>query len=139
MRFIDAFVDELDMHKLEFTHSQTCLTGCKPYDPRDMLKLYIYGYLNQIRSSRKLEKETNRNLEVIWLLKKLQPDFKTIADFRKDNKKVLRKVFRQFVMVCKNLDLFGRDLVAIDASKFKAVNHNSRCYTNTASLTKIEI
>ena len=129
VRFIDAFVDELDMYKLEFTHSQTCLTGRKPYDPRDILKLYIYGYLNQIRSSRKLEKETHRNIEVIWLLKKLQPDFKTIADFRKDNSRALKKVFRQFVMLCKGWELYGNELVAIDGSKFKANNHNSRCFT----------
>ncbi len=86
------------MHKLGFTHSLTSKTGRKPYNPKDLLKLYIYGYMNQVRSSRKLERETHRNIEVIWLLKKLQPDFKTISDFRKDNSRALKKVFRQFAI-----------------------------------------
>jgi transposase len=129
VRFIDSFIDVFDMIKLGFTHSQTCKTGCKPYNPKDLLKLYIYGYVNQIRSSRKLEKESHRNIEVIWLLRKLQPDHKTISDFRKDNSRSLKKVFRQFVMLCKGWGLYGNELVAIDGSKFKANNHNSRCFT----------
>lgn len=129
VRFIDSFINMLDMIKLGFTHSITSKTGRKPYNPKDLLKLYIYGYLNQIRSSRKLERETHRNIEVIWLLKKLQPDFKTISDFRKDNSRALKKVFRQFVMLCKGWGLYGNELVAIDGSKFKANNHNSRCFT----------
>jgi len=129
VRFIDAFIDMLDMIKLGFTHSLTSKTGRKPYNPKDLLKLYIYGYLNQIRSSRKLERETHRNIEVIWLLKKIQPDFKTISDFRKDNSRALKKVFRQLVMLCKGWGLYGNELVAIDGSKFKANNHNSRCFT----------
>ena len=84
VRVIDAFINMLNMFKLGFTHSQTSKTGRKPYNPKDILKLYIYGYLNQVRSSRKLERETHRNIEVIWLLRKLQPDFKTISDFRRD-------------------------------------------------------
>ena len=129
VRFIDSFINMLDMIKLGFTHSLTSKTGRKPYNPKDLLKLYIYGYINQIRSSRKLERETHRNIEVIWLLKKLQPDFKTIADFRKDNSRALKKVFRQFVMLCKGWGLYGNELVAIDGSKFKANNHNGRCFT----------
>lgn len=129
VRFIDVFINMLDMIKLGFTHSLTSKTGRKPYNPKDMLKLYIYGYMNHIRSSRKLEMETHRNIEIIWLLKKLQPDFKTISDFRKDNSRALKKVFRQFVMLCKGWELYGNELVAIDGSKFKANNHNSRCYT----------
>ena len=129
VRVIDVFIDLLDMYKLGFTHSITSETGRKPYNPKDLLKLYIYGYLNQVRSSRKLERETHRNLEVIWLLKKLQPDFKTIADFRRDNSRALKKVFRQFAMLCNGWSLYGNELVAIDGSKFKASNHSSRCFT----------
>lgn len=129
VRVIDSFIDILDMHKLGFTHSLTSKTGRKPYNPKDLLKLYIYGYMNQVRSSRKLERETHRNIEVIWLLKKLQPDFKTISDFRKDNSRALKKVFRQFAMLCNGWGLYGNELVAIDGSKFKASNHNSRCFT----------
>ncbi|MFX0139619.1 MAG: IS1182 family transposase [Candidatus Hodarchaeota archaeon] len=129
VRFIDAFVNSLDLLKLGFTHSMTSHTGRKPYNPADLLKLYIYGYLNKIRTSRQLEKATYRNLEVIWLMRKLKPDFKTISDFRKDNKQALKKVCREFIMLCKNLDLFGCELIAIDGSKFSAVNHNNKCYT----------
>jgi transposase len=129
VRFIDVFINMLDMIKLDFTHSQTSKTGRKPYNPKDLLKLYIYGYMNHIRSSRKLEIETHRNIEIIWLLKKLQPDFKTISDFRKDNSRALKKVFRQFVMLCKGWGLYGNELVAIDGSKFKANNNKRRCYT----------
>lgn len=129
VRVIDAFINMLDMFKLGFTHSQTSKTGRKPYNPKDILKLYIYGYLNQVRSSRKLERETHRNIEVIWLLRKLQPDFKTISDFRRDNSRSLKKVFRQFAMLCNGWGLYGNELVAIDGSKFKASNHSSRCFT----------
>ena len=120
VRVIDTFIDLLDMYKLGFTHSITSETGRKPYNPKDLLKLYIYGYLNQVRSSRKLERETHRNLEVIWLLKKLQPDFKTIADFRKDNEKAIRGACRAFIQFCRQADLLTGRLVAIDGSKFKA-------------------
>jgi len=129
VRFIDAFVDGLDLLELKFTHAQTNTTGRKPFNPADLLKLYIYGYLNKTRSSRLLEALTHKNIEVIWLLRKLRPDFKTIADFRKDNKKALKKVFRQFVLLCKSMDLFSGELIAIDGSKFSAVNHNDRNYT----------
>jgi hypothetical protein len=103
--------------------------GRPPYDPKDMLKLYIYGYLNRIRSSRRLEHEAARNIEVIWLLKKLKPDFKTIADFRKDNKKALKKVFRDFTKLCDEWSLFGKELVAIDGSKFRAFNSKRNNYS----------
>ena len=135
MRFIDAFVDSLDLKKLEFKYSDLKPTGRPPYNPGDMLKLYIYGYLNQVRSSRRLEKETCRNVEVMWLLKKLKPDFKTIADFRKDNKSAIKKMCKEFTLLCKKLDLFGGELVAIDGSKFKASNSKKRNF-NEAKLRK---
>ena len=129
VRFIDAYVDSLDLVNLSFRYSIERETGRPPYNPGDMLKLYIYGYLNSIRSSRKLERETYRNVEVIWLLKKLSPDFKTIADFRKDNKNALKRVCREFTLLCKKLDLFGAELIAIDGSKLRAVNSKERNYT----------
>ena len=125
VRFIDAFVDSLNLEKLGFKHSILAETGRPSYDPSDLLKLYIYGYLNQVRSSRKLEKECHRNLEVIWLMKKLAPDHKTIADFRKDNVDCIKPVFKEFVYLCRSLDLYGAQLVAIDGTKFKAVNSKS--------------
>ena len=125
VRFIDAFIDSLNIEKLGFKHSIPCDTGRPSYDPSDLLKLYVYGYLNQVRSSRKLEKECHRNLEVIWLMKKLAPDHKTIADFRKDNAECIKPVFKEFVYLCRSLDLYGAQLVAIDGSKFKAVNSKS--------------
>ena len=125
VRFIDAFVDGLDLEKLGFKHSILCETGRPSYNPSDLLKLYVYGYLNQVRSSRKLEKECHRNVEVMWLMKKLAPDHKTIADFRKDNVDCIKPVFKEFVYLCRSLDLYGAQLVAIDGSKFKAVNSKS--------------
>ena len=122
VRFIDAFVDSLDLKKLEFRYSELKPTGRPPYNPGDMLKLYIYGYINRVRSSRRLENETHRNVEVMWLLKKLKPDFKTIADFRKDNISAIKKVCKEFTLLCKKLDLFGGELVGIDGSKFRASN-----------------
>jgi hypothetical protein len=103
--------------------------------PTDLLKLYIYGYLNRVRSSRRLEAETHRNIEVIWLLRHLKPDHKTIADFRRDNRKAFRPVFRQFVLLCRQLDLFGRERLAVDGTRIKAVNNKDRNFTR-ASLTK---
>jgi len=122
VRFIDAFIDSLNLEKLGFTHSITNDLGRPSYDPSDLLKLYVYGYLNQVRTSRKLERECHRNVEAIWLMKKLAPDFKTIADFRKDNVDCIKGVFKEFVKLCMGLDLFGSKLVAIDGVKFKAVN-----------------
>jgi transposase len=135
IQFIDAFVDSLDLGELGFKYSLPEATGRPPYNPADMLKLYLYGYLNRVRSSRSLEKESHRNLELMWLLKKLTPDFKTIADFRKDNKKAIKRVCREFTLLCKRLDLFGGELVAIDGSKFKAVNSKKRNF-NEAKLKK---
>ena len=129
VRFIEAYVESLDLLGLGFEHARVAETGRPPYHPGDMLKLYVYGYLNRTRSSRELEKATHRNVEVMWLLRKLQPDFKTIADFRKDNTEALKRVCREFTLLCKKLNLFGGELVAIDGSKFSAVNHNSRTYT----------
>ncbi len=126
VRFTDAFVDSLDLIELGFKHAELSPTGRPPYNPADLLKLYIYGYLNRVRSSRFLEKECEKNVEVMWLLKKLTPDFKTIADFRKDNREAIKKVFKEFILLCKKLDLFGGELVAIDSSKFKAVNSRKR-------------
>jgi len=122
VRFIDAFVLSLDLVALGFTRATPATTGRPAYDPADLLKLYIYGYLNRIRSSRMLEQETQRNVEVMWLLSKLTPDFKTIADFRKDNLSAIKAVCREFTLLCKKLELFGSELVAIDGSKFRAVN-----------------
>lgn len=135
VRFIDAFVDSLDTKKLGFKHAELSSTGRPPYNPSELLKLYIYGYLNRIRSSRLLEKECRRNVEVMWLLKKLTPDFKTIADFRKDNRDAIKNVFKEFVFLSKKLDLFGGELVAIDGSKFRAVNSKKRNF-NDAKLKK---
>jgi transposase len=126
VRFIDAFVDGLEMEELGFDHSAPKETGRPPYDPRDLLKLYIYGYLNRIRTGRTLERECQRNVELMWLMRKLRPDFKTISDFRKDNRKAFKGVFRQFVLLCKGLGLVGGELVAVDGSKFKAVNSGQR-------------
>lgn len=128
VRFIDVFVDSLDLQGLGFGRSSPPLTGRPPYDPGDLLRLYIYGYLHKIRSSRKLERETHRNVELLWLLRKLQPDHKTIAEFRRANPKALRRVCREFTMLCKRLNLFAGELIAIDGSKFRAANSKARNY-----------
>ena len=135
VRFIEAFVEGLDLPAAGFARVEAEETGRPGYRPADLLKLYMYGYLNRIRSSRRLEGETQRNIEVIWLLRHLQPDFKTIADFRRDNRKAFRPVFRQFVLLCKQLDLFGRELLAVDGTRIKAVNNKDRNFTR-ASLTE---
>ena len=129
VRFIDAFVDGLDLEAAGFQRVQPRDKGRPGYDPADLLKLYIYGYLNRIRSSRRLEAETHRNLEVIWLLRQLNPDFKTIADFRRDNRGAFRAVFRHFVRLCRELDLYGRELIAVDGTRIKAVNNRDRNFT----------
>ena len=135
VRFIDAFVDELDLAAAGFARSKARATGRPGYAPADLLKLYVYGYLNRVRSSRRLEAETHRTVEVIWLLRHLRPDFKTIADFRRDNRAAFRPVFREFVLLCRRLDLFGRELLAVDGTRIKAVNNKDRNFTR-ASLTK---
>jgi transposase len=122
VRFLDAFVGSLNLHALGFAKAQCATTGRPPYAPAALLKLYLYGYLHRVRSSRRLEAECHRNVEVIWLLGKLRPDFKTIADFRKDNLQPLKAVARQFTLLCRKLELFGGELLAIDGSKFAAVN-----------------
>lgn len=128
VRVMDAFVDGLDMSRLDFTQSRPAETGRPPYNPRDLLKLYIYGYFNKIRSSRKLMKECHRNIELFYLLNRLEPDFRTISDFRKHNSKALKGVFREFVGICLKLDLYKKDLFAIDGSKFRAVNSKDNAY-----------
>lgn len=135
VRFIEAFVDQLDLQVAGFARVQAKVTGRPGYDPADLLKLYIYGYLNRVRSSRRLEAEAHRNIEVIWLLRRLRPDFKTIADFRRDNRAAFKAVFREFVVLCRQLDLFGRELVAVDGTRIKAVNNKDRNFTR-ASLTR---
>jgi transposase len=130
VRLLDAFVETLDFRGLGFQHAVLEETGRPPYHPADLLKLYVYGYLNRIRSSRQLEKEADRNLELMWLLKRLTPDFKTIADFRRDNRQAIRQVSREFSLLCRRLDLFGGELVAIDGSKFKAQNSKGRNFTH---------
>lgn len=135
VRVIDEYVEQLDLGKLKFTKATCATSGRPPYDPKDLLKLYLYGYLNRIRSSRRLEHEAIRNIEVIWLLRKLQPDFKTIADFRKDNKRALKAVFRDFNKLCDEWGLFGKELIAIDGSKFRACNSKKNNY-NTKKLEK---
>ena len=128
-RAVDVFVDNLDLDKLGFIRVQPLDMGRPGYDPRMMLKLYIYGYLNRVPSSRRLERECQRNIEVIWLTGQLAPDFKTIADFRKDNGKAIREVCRTFVALCRKLDLLSSASVAIDGSKFKAVNARDKNFT----------
>jgi transposase len=128
VRAIDVFIDMLDLAALGFDVEPEA-TGRPGYHPATMLKLYLYGYLNQVQSSRRLERECGRNLELIWLTGRLKPDFKTIADFRKDNGPAIRKVCQQFVALCRDIDLLDAAIVAIDGSKFKAVNAKARNYT----------
>ena len=129
VRVIDVFVDELDLGELGFDGVQPADTGRPAYHPATLLKIYIYGYLNRIQSSRRLEREAQRNVELIWLTGRLMPDFKTIADFRKDNGQAIRQVCRQFVELSRTLDLFSEAIVAIDGSKFKAVNNRDQNFT----------
>ena len=122
VKVIDVFVDSLDLKEKGFKYSIPLEKGCPPYNPGDLLKLYLYGYLNRIRSSRKLEKECIRNIEVIWLLNQLRPKYRTIAYFREHNSKAIKSVFRQFVVMMKKWDLIAGDILAVDGSKFRAVN-----------------
>jgi transposase/IS5 family transposase len=132
VRFVDAFVEGVDLVAAGFLRVQPRATGRPGYAPGDLLKLYIYGYLNRVRSSRRLEAECHRNIEVIWLLRTLKPDFKTIADFRADNRAAFKSVFRQFALLCKRLDLFGRELLAVDGTRIKAVNNKDRNFTRNS-------
>src|SRR5271165_73534 len=136
-RFIDAFVDGLDLAAAGFARVAARATGRPGYAPGDLLKLYIYGYLNRVRSSRRLERECRCNVEVMWLLGGLKPDFKTIADFRRDNRAAFRAVFRQFVLLCRGLDLYGRELLAVDGTRIKAVNNKDRNFTRSSLRTFI--
>jgi len=130
VRAIDVFIDELDLARLGFDGMQPEITGRPAYHPATLLKIYVYGYLNRIQSSRRLERETQRNVELIWLTGRLMPDFKTIADFRKDNGPAIRRVCSQFIVLCRSLELFSEAIVAIDGSKFKAVNNRDKNFTD---------
>jgi len=129
VRVIDVFVDALDLCGLGFTRAEPEATGRPGYHPSVLLKLYIYGYLNRVQSSRWLEREAGRNVEVMWLCGRLVPDHKTIADFRKDNGPAIRKVCARFVVLCRRLGLLAAASVAVDGSKFKAVNNRDRNFT----------
>jgi transposase len=138
VRAIDVFVEELDLAGLGFEGVQPLATGRPAYHPATLLKIYVYGYLNRVQSSRRLERECQRNVELVWLTGHLMPDFKTIADFRKDNGEAIRKVCRAFVLLCRRLDLLGDASVAIDGSKFKAVNARDRNFTEGKMKRRLE-
>ena len=138
VRVVDVFVDELDLLLLGFDGVEPAATGRPGYHPGVLLKLYIYGYLNQVSSSRRLEREAQRNVEVMWLTGRLAPDFKTLADFRRDNGPAIRATCRQFVMLCRQLDLFADAIVAIDGSKFKAVNTRDKNFTRASIKRRME-
>ena len=129
VRIVDAFIDELDLAELGFAGVIPEATGRPSYHPVTLLKIYLYGYLNRVQSSRRLERKTQRNIEVMWLTGRLMPDFKTIADFRRDNGPAIRAVCSQFVTLCRRLSLFTQAVVAIDGSKFKAVNNRDKNFT----------
>src|SRR5476651_1643056 len=129
VRAVDVFVDALELRELGFDSATPAATGRPGYHPSPMLKLYIYGYLNRVQSSRRLEREAGRNLEVMWLTGRLVPDHKTIADFRKDNGPAIKKVCAQFVALCRKMGLLAKASVAIDGSKFKAVNSRDNNFT----------
>ena len=138
VRTIDAFVDGLDLGRLGFARVEPLVTGRPSYHPATLLKIYVYGYLNRVPSSRRLERECQRNIEMIWLTGQLAPDFKTIADFRKDNGKAIREVCRAFVALCRELDLLSAASVAIDGSKFKAVNARDKNFTEAKMKRRLE-
>src|ERR1700676_2751494 len=138
VRAIDVFVDELDLAGLGFEGVEPQATGRPAYHPAALLKIYVYGYLNRVQSSRRLERECQRNVELVWLTGRLMPDFKTIADFRKDNGQAIRKVCRAFVLLCRRLDLLGDASVAIDGSKFKAVNNRDKNFTEAKMKRRLE-
>src|SRR4249919_638086 len=138
VRVVDVFVDELELGELEFEGVDPAATGRPSYHPAVLLKIYIYGYLNRVQSSRRLEREAQRNVELMWLTGRLMPDFKTIANFRKDNGPAIRKVCRQFVVLCRRLNLFAEALVAIDGAKFKAVNNRDRNFTSAKLQRRME-
>src|SRR6266702_4141332 len=138
VRVIEVFIAELDLAALGFAGMTPAATGRPAYHPSTLLKIYLYGYLNRVQSSRRLERETQRNIEPMWLTGRLMPDFKTIADFRKDNGPAIRATCRQFVMLCRRLDLFSQTVIAIDGSRFKAVNTRDKNYTHGAIARRME-
>ena len=138
VRVVDAFVDELDLAELGFSRATPADTGRPAYHPATLLKLYLYGYLNRVPSSRRLEREAQRNLEVLWLTGRLVPDFKTIADFRRDNGPAIKATCGKFILLCRKLDLFADSLVAIDGSKFKAVNARDKTYSQSVIQRRME-
>jgi transposase len=138
VRVVEAFISELDLSALGFAGATPAQTGRPAYHPSTMLKIYLYGYLNRVQSSRRLEREAQRNIELVWLTGRLAPDFKTIANFRRDNGAAIRAVCSQFVVLCRQLSLFGQATVAIDGSKFKAVNNRDRNYTQHKATKRIE-
>ena len=138
VRAVDAFVDALDLAALGFERAEPAETGRPAYHPATLLKVYIYGYLNRIQSSRRLEREAQRNVELVWLTGRLMPDFKTIADFRRDNGAAIRSACRQFVLLCRGLGLFDEATVAIDGSKFKAVNNRDKNFTDRKLHARME-
>ena len=138
VRVIDAFINSIDISKIGFENAIPSDTGRPGYDPKDIIKLYLYGYMNKTTTSRKLEAESIKNLEVIWLLKNLKPDHKVISDFRKDNKEALQNIFREFIALCKKWDLFGMEVVAVDGSKFRASNSKKNNYSQKSITRKIK-
>jgi transposase len=138
IRIVDAFVDKLSLRELGFERAEPSETGRPGYEPAMMLKIYIYGYLNRIHSSRRLERESHRNVELIWLTGRLMPCFKSIAAFRKGNRQAIRRVCLEFVGVCRELELFSATLVAIDGSKFKAVNSRDKNFTRRSVKIRIK-
>jgi transposase len=138
VRVIDVFVEELDLLELGFEGMEPEATGRPAYHPATLLKIYIYGYVNRIQSSRRLEREAQRNVELVWLTGKLMPDFKTIADFRKDNGAAIRRACAEFVVLCRQMKLFTESVVAIDGSKFKAVNNRDRNFTAKKIKSRLE-
>lgn len=139
VRVIDAFVEALDLGKLGFAGTEPSHTGRPSYHPAVLLGIYIYGYLNRIQSSRRLEREAQRNVELMWLTGRLAPDFKTIADFRRNNSAAICQVCRQFVLVCRKVGMFSESGVAIDGSKFKAVNNRDKNFTNNKLQARIPV
>src|SRR5471032_888192 len=138
VRVIEVFIDELDLAGLGFAGMTPAATGRPAYHPSTLLKIYLYGYLNRLQSSRRLEREAQRNIELMWLTGRLAPDFKTIANFRRDNGAAIRAVCGQFIELCRRLKLFTKAIVAIDGSKFKAVNNRDKNFTVTKVAKRME-
>lgn len=139
VRVIEAFVDALDLGSLGFERVEPKATGRPGYHPATMLKIYLYGYLNRVQSTRRLEQEAGRNLELMWLVGRLAPDFKTLADFRAANTAAIKNVCREFIVLCRRWNLFTEATVAIDGSKFKAVNHRDRNFTRGKMQTRMAL